>query len=79
LPIVLANSINIYPSLAALKALEFTTKEITVISTMILLCHSLPIETVVAKKAGSKGWMIIAMRASAAVLAGLVLNLVWGG
>ena len=41
LPIVLANLLTIYPAIPAIIAFPFTPKEITIISTMILLCHSL--------------------------------------
>ncbi|MDK2824434.1 MAG: hypothetical protein PWQ67_2499 [Clostridia bacterium] len=79
LPIVIANALTVYPAIPAITALSFTSKEITIIGTIILLCHSLPVETVIAKKAGSIGWKIIIIRILAAILAGIILNLMMGG
>jgi len=79
LPIVLANALSTYPAIPAITSFSFTTKEITIMSTVILLCHSLPIETVIAKKSGARGWAIIAIRVLAAVLAGIIINIFMEG
>lgn len=79
LPIVIANALTLYPAIPAITAFPFTTKEITIIGTMILLCHSLPVETVIAKKSGSNGMYIVIIRIFAAFLAAVFLNLFIGG
>ena len=79
LPIVIANVLTIYPAIPAILAFPFTPKEITIISTMMLLCHALPVEGIIAKKAGSPPWIIIFIRIVAALLAGVILNLTMGG
>lgn len=76
LPLVLANLLTIYPAIPAIIAFPFTPKEITIISTMILLCHSLLVEGAIAKKAGTTAWKVIALRISTALAAGIILNLV---
>jgi len=75
LPIVIANALTVYPAIPAITAFSFTTKEITIVGTMILLCHSLPVETMIAKKSGASGRFIIIIRALTAILAGIILNL----
>jgi hypothetical protein len=79
LPIVIGNALSTYPAIHAITSFSFTSKEITIISTVILICHSLPIETAIAKKSGAKGRSIIAIRIAAAVLAGMILNFILGG
>jgi hypothetical protein len=79
LPIVLANALSTYPAIPAITSFPFTIKEITIMSTVILLCHSLPIETVIARKSGAKGWLIITIRVVGAVLAGIFINIFMGG
>lgn len=79
LPIVIANALTVYPAIPAITAFPFTGKEITIMGTMILLCHSLPVETMIAKKSGASGWSIILIRVLAAVFAGLILNFFMGG
>jgi hypothetical protein len=79
LPIVIANALTVYPAIPAITAFSFTSKEITIVGTMILLCHGLPVETMIAKKSGAKGWVIITIRISVAIVAGIILNLFMGG
>ena len=74
LPLVIANLLTIYPALPAIIAFPFTTKEITIIATMILLCHSLLVEGAIARKAGTTAWKIISLRISTALVAGVLLN-----
>lgn len=76
LPLVLANLLTIYPAIPAIIAFPFTPKEITIISTMILLCHSLLVEGAIAKKAGTTAWKVIGLRICTALTAGVILNLV---
>jgi hypothetical protein len=76
LPIVIANLLTIYPAIPAIIAFPFTPKEITIISTMILLCHSLLVEGAIAKKAGTTAWKVVVLRICTALTAGIILNLV---
>lgn len=79
MPIVIANALTVYPAIPTITAFAFTTKEITIIGTMILLCHSLPVETMIARKSGANGWLILIVRVLVAILAGIILNLFMGG
>ncbi|KJS22809.1 MAG: hypothetical protein VR72_04635 [Clostridiaceae bacterium BRH_c20a] len=79
MPIVIANALTVYPAIPAITSFSFTTKEITIIGTMILLCHSLPVETMIARKSGANGLFILIVRVLAAILAGIILNLFMGG
>lgn len=76
LPLVLANAINTYPALPAIMAFPFTTKQITILATMILLCHSIPIEAVIAKKSGANPVTVVGIRALMALFAGVLLNII---
>ncbi|MFZ5942492.1 MAG: nucleoside recognition domain-containing protein [Bacillota bacterium] len=79
MPIVIANALTVYPAIPAITSFPFTSKEITIIGTMILICHSLPVETMIAKKSGSSGSKIVLIRITMAIVAGLILNLTLGG
>jgi len=79
MPIVIANALTVYPAIPAITAFSFTTKEITIVGTMILLCHSLPVETMIARKSGASGWFIVIVRVLVAIFAGIILNLFMGG
>ncbi|MFZ7104373.1 MAG: nucleoside recognition domain-containing protein [Peptococcaceae bacterium] len=79
LPIVIANALTLYPAIPAITSFPFSQKEITIIGTMVLLCHSLPVETVIARKSGSKGMHILGVRIIAAIAAAIFLNLVMEG
>lgn len=52
LALVLGYLVNIYAAIGAITPLDLTTKQITIISTMLLLAHSLPMEAAVSKKTG---------------------------
>ena len=74
LPLVFGMVLNIYFAIAAIIPLDLTQKQITILSTMLLLCHSLFIETAVAKKTGVPVKGIVLMRFLLAVFAGVLLN-----
>lgn len=75
LPLVLGNVLNPYFALAAIIPLDLTGKEITILSTMLLLSHSLFVETAINKKTGIKVKGIIVLRLGSAIIAGIMLNL----
>lgn len=76
LPIVLANTLTIYPAIPAIMAFPFTSKEITIIATMILISHGLPVEGAVAKKAGVSMGKITVLRIFFSILSGVFLNII---
>jgi hypothetical protein len=72
---------NIYGGLIALFSLHLatplTTAQLSVLSLIMLIAHTFPIELTVAKKSGCKFWYAFLLRASMAYLAGFLLNLIY--
>lgn len=54
----------------------FTQAQVTVLGTMMLLAHSLPLELEVANRVGVKRWFMFLIRISALFMAGYSLNLI---
>lgn len=73
--IVLGYCTNLYAAIGAIATLNLTPKEITVIATMLLIAHSLPMETAVTKKTGVSGMAMVAIRVALSIAAGVLLNL----
>lgn len=57
--------------------LELTVEQVTVLGTMMLLAHSIPIEGAVARRAGVPWWVTIALRVGGALALGSLLHLVY--
>jgi hypothetical protein len=55
----------------------FTVAEITIVASLILFAHSLPIELKVISETGAKPWKILCIRMSCAVIGGVCLNLLF--
>lgn len=68
--------INCYSAIAVMTTLPITLKEITILSTMVLICHTLPIELMIQKKAGGSYFGILFLRVFSSIFIGIVLNLV---
>lgn len=75
LPLVLGYFINIYAAIGAILPLGLGIKEITIISAMLLMAHSLPIETAVSKKTGIRIWSIVLVRIVLSFTTGILFNL----
>lgn len=73
--IVLGYFTNLYAAIGAIASLNLSSKEITIIATMLLIAHSLPMETAVSKKVGVSGLAMVTIRVILSVTAGAVLNL----
>ncbi|MCG8400833.1 MAG: nucleoside recognition protein [Firmicutes bacterium] len=76
LVLVLGKILNLYAALGAITSLTLTGREITIIATMLLLSHSLPVESAVSARTGVSAALMTGFRIGISVLAGLVLNLV---
>ena len=74
LPLVLGNTLNLYPAIGAIEALSMTPKQVTIIAVMLLSSHSLFLELAVTKKTGVKVFPILLFRLTVAVAAGVLLN-----
>ncbi|MDG6229503.1 MAG: hypothetical protein QCH96_06010 [Candidatus Thermoplasmatota archaeon] len=68
---------NIYGGLLVFITLSsqmtFTIAQVTVLATMILVAHSLPIEVTIARKAGVRIWFTLLLRISCAFVFGMIL------
>ncbi|MBN2604032.1 MAG: hypothetical protein JXA91_07880 [Candidatus Thermoplasmatota archaeon] len=69
---------NIYGGLLAFSTLaishSYSVAEVTVLATIILIAHTLPIELRIAQKAGVRLWYMLALRIGTAFMLGWILN-----
>lgn len=72
---------NIYGGIAVFMLIgaevELSTADITVLSTMILICHSLPVELALTRRAGAPISLMAPLRIGGAVVAGWLLHLIY--
>ena len=74
LPLVMGYLLNLYAGIGAMLALTLTTKQITILGGMLLMCHSLPVETSISWQTGARVRSLLAARFATSILAGLLLN-----
>lgn len=73
--LVMGNCVNLYAAIGAMASLDLTLKEIYILAIMLSFCHSLIVETTIAKKIGLSAINVILVRVSLAVVSGMALNL----
>lgn len=73
--LVLGYLVNIYAAIGAMTPLNLSVKQITIISAMILLAHSLPLETAVNKKTGVRVGGLVIIRLLVGFLLAMGLNI----
>ena len=73
--LVLGYFLTLYAAIGALLPLGLSVQEITILSVMLLLAHSLPMEAAVAKKTGVPVFGLIVIRVTLSFLAGFLFNL----
>ncbi|WP_028783714.1 nucleoside recognition domain-containing protein [Thalassobacillus devorans] len=78
-PLVLGNFLNLYAGIAAILSFDFTVKEVFILAVMMSFSHNLLIESTVASRVGVSWWFVIGFRITLALLAAVVINLVWKG
>ncbi|MCF0177307.1 MAG: nucleoside recognition protein [Bacteroidales bacterium] len=66
--------VNVYSALAVIGTLDLTTREITILGTMVLCAHSMILETAVLKKTGVSAARMVIIRTLGAILIGIALN-----
>jgi len=73
LPLVLGYCVNIYAAIGAITPLNLNIKQITIIAAMLLLAHSLPMETAINKKTGVRvtGLVVLRLLVGFAIAVGL--------
>ncbi|HAG07390.1 MAG TPA: nucleoside recognition protein [Peptococcaceae bacterium] len=77
LALVMGWLLHLYAAIGVILGLSLSTKQITIIAGMLLLAHSLPLETVVARQTGVRVLPLVALRLAASFLFGILLNLGW--
>lgn len=78
-PLVLGNALNLYAAIAAVISFEFTVKEVFILAMMLSFSHNLFIESTVAARVGVSWWLISGIRIVLALVAGILINLLWEG
>ena len=73
-PLVLGYLVNIYAAIGAMTPLNLTGKQITIIAAVLLLAHSLPVETAINKKTGVRVTALVALRLLVGFLLAVGLN-----
>ncbi len=73
--LVMGNLVNLYAAIGAIASLNLTLKEISILAIMLSFCHSLLVETALAKKIGLSAINVIAVRVGLAVVSGIAFNL----
>jgi len=72
---------NIYGGLVVFFNLSllhtYSVAQVTVLGSMILVAHTLPIEARIAQKAGVRLWYTLSLRITAAITLGFILNLIF--
>lgn len=79
IPLVLGNVLNLYAAIGAILSLDLTVKEVFIIAMMLSFCHSLLVETSIAKKVGVSIWVAGGIRVLLAALSAWIINFVWNG
>lgn len=68
---------SIYGGIGAMLALVLSPKELTILSTMIAICHGAFMETAVVTEAGASGTLVFGLRFVGAILAGWFICVFW--
>ena len=76
LPLLSGYLINTYSAIALMISLELPMKEIVILSSMVLLSHTLPVELSIKKKAGGNMGLLFLIRVGSSIITGIVLNIV---
>lgn len=76
LPLFSGYLINTYSAIALMISLELPMKEIAILSGMVLLSHTLPVELSIQKKAGGNMGLLFLIRVGSSIITGIVLNII---
>jgi spore maturation protein SpmB len=76
LALVMGNVLNIYAAIGVMTTLSLTHKQVTILAVMLLLSHTIFIETAVSRRIGVNPWFAASVRLFLSVAAGLVLNII---
>lgn len=73
--LVMGNVVNLYAAIGAMASLDLSIKEISILAIMLSFCHSLIVETTLAKKIGLSALKVISVQVGLAVVSGIAFNL----
>lgn len=76
LVIVTGWTVNLYGAIAALAGLSFTIRQVTILATILGISHSLVMETAIISRMKARPWVILGIRVSLGLSAGLIMNLI---
>lgn len=76
LPLISGYLLNTYSAIALMISLELPTKEIAILSSMVLLSHTLPVELSIQKEAGGNMGLLFLIRVGSSIITGIVLNVI---
>lgn len=74
--LVLGNLLNLYAALGAITPLGLSSKEMTIIASMLLISHNLLMESAISRAAGVSGVGMAFFRLTLSIITGLFLNIV---
>lgn len=75
LALVVGNALNIYAALGVITSLHLNPREVTIIAMMLLMSHTIFVESAVAGKCGINPYLIAALRMVLAIISGIILNI----
>ncbi|MEW6457800.1 MAG: nucleoside recognition domain-containing protein [Bacillota bacterium] len=75
LALIMGYCLNLFAAIGVILTLDLTSKQITIIASMLLLAHHLFLESAIAKKTGVKVTGLVALRLGLSFLSGMFLNL----
>ena len=76
LVIVSGWTVNLYGAIAALAGLSFSVRQVTILATILGISHSLVMETAIISRMKGRPWVILILRLSLGLIAGLLMNLI---
>lgn len=72
--LVVGNVLNLYAAIGAIKAIELTADQVTVLAIMLSFSHSLLVETAVTRKLGFKVSHALIIRMGLAIVSGILVG-----
>jgi hypothetical protein len=78
-PLLLGNLLNVYAAIGAVVTIELTVKQAFILAMMLDFSHMLPVEGAVCRRIRVSATLVMLVRVSMALLAGVAVNLAWAG
>lgn len=76
--LVAGNAVGLYSAIGAMASLDFSPKELLILSLMLSFSHNLLVETAVTKRLGVSYWGVMAYRVGLAIVAAILVNALFG-